>query len=143
MHTTVLKIILSISFIVLSLNATRFSRTNDMVKDSQTALQWQDDSEAKTVGKNWSDAIDHCENLSLGGHDDWRLPNINELRSIVNDRGYDPAIYEKFFLNINTAYYWSSTSDTLNNDHAWIIGFSNGRSGSITKDSGYYVRCVR
>ena len=32
----------------------------------------------------WHDALAYCENLDLGGHDDWRLPNVKELQSIVN-----------------------------------------------------------
>ena len=27
----------------------------------------------------WIGAIDYCESLDLGGKNDWRMPNINEL----------------------------------------------------------------
>jgi uncharacterized protein (TIGR02145 family) len=34
---------------------------------------------------NWEEAADYCENLSVCGHDDWRLPNIDELRKLVKN----------------------------------------------------------
>ena len=35
----------------------------------------------KPTKKSWTEAIKHCEDLTLGGYD-WRLPNIRELISI-------------------------------------------------------------
>ena len=66
-----------------------FSRQGDIVTDSISKLQWQDDKIGKEMG--WKDAIDHCEALNLGGYSDWRLPNLNELKSIVNRDKYNPA----------------------------------------------------
>ena len=56
--------------------------SKEIVTDKVTGLQWQDNSEAKTVSKNWSDAKSYCEALTLGGHNDWRLPTIEELESM-------------------------------------------------------------
>lgn len=49
--------------------------------DSQSGLTWQ----AKPTGgrMTWDEAKLHCKGLSLAGHRDWRLPTINELRSLV------------------------------------------------------------
>ena len=47
----------------------RFTRDDikQTVTDTTTGLMWQDDPEAKTVVKTWSDAIAYCENKTLGG----------------------------------------------------------------------------
>ena len=48
--------------------------------DPVSNLTWQNPP-AGTFG--WSAAIEYCLDLDLGGHVDWRLPNISELRSLV------------------------------------------------------------
>ena len=55
--------------------------------DPATNLTWQDpQKDAYTPddpGLGQQDALRYCEELVLGGYDDWRLPNIDELRTIV------------------------------------------------------------
>jgi len=56
----------------LMADANRFSRddTTQIVTDTTTGLQWQDDANASSLTKKWTEAIDYCEALTLGGHDD-------------------------------------------------------------------------
>ena len=56
--------------------------------DPDTGLVWQDPPNADQLMK--SAAIDYCANLTLDGHDDWRLPTISELRGLV--RGCEDAL---------------------------------------------------
>jgi len=49
-------------------------------RDDDTSLYWQ---EKATGWKPAEDAPAHCEDLELGGYDDWRLPTIGELRSLI------------------------------------------------------------
>lgn len=55
------------------------------VIDAVTALTWQKAHNAKRLG--YADAKRACEGLGLGGHSDWRLPNIKELFSLADYRG--------------------------------------------------------
>jgi len=123
-----------------------FSRSSSgIVTDNLTKLQWQDDysDNGGVVTKViWQNAINYCEALTLGGYSDWRLPNINELLSIVDDTKSNPAIDSTF---VNTSnYYWSSTTYTQSTSSAWFVNFAYGISGYYKK---YYnsscVRCVR
>jgi len=41
---------------------------------------------SRASGKmNWNSAVSYCENLTEDGHSDWRLPNIDELRTIIKN----------------------------------------------------------
>ncbi len=127
-----------------------FSRSNDIVTDTGTGLQWQDDSAAANTVRGWTEAIDYCEkDLSLGGYDDWRLPNINELQSIVDHSNRYRAIYS-VFQNIGASWpksrYWSSTTVPNDNDgrSAWRVTFDD--YGSLNQEPKSWpssVRCVR
>jgi hypothetical protein len=90
----------------------------------------------------WVNAIAYCENLSLAGRTDWRLPNVNELKSIVKETAVNPSIDASVFPATVANWYWSSTSYTLSAAYAWLVYFDDGYSGSNYKTSGYYVRCV-
>ena len=37
---------------------------------------------------SWNDAKAYCSNLNEGGHKDWRLPNIDEVKSLVRNCAY-------------------------------------------------------
>jgi len=122
-----------------------FSRSGGVVTDSATSLQWQDDysdngGSIKTT--SWTTAIDYCEALSLGGHTDWRLPNKNELLSIVDYGTYNPAI-SPIFQNTSSNFYWSSTTNANYASDAWVVFFYTGYTGDSAKADTLYVRCVR
>ncbi len=120
------------------------SRSGEIVTDSKTKLMWQDNADASSITRNWQGAIDYCEALNFGGYTDWRLPNINELKSITDRTRNNPAI-NPAFVNVTTNNnYWSSTSYIGNTDGAWILSFYYGYMNAIIKDSGNeYLRCVR
>lgn len=126
--------------LTLSLNAD-FIRDNTklVVNDTKTGLMWQDDTVGSTM--TWSTAITTCENLTLGGYSDWRLPNIRELKSIVDKSRYNPAISPNFTQKVSSAY-WSSTTNPVSNE-AWHVYFNLGADSGDYEANSYYVRCVR
>jgi hypothetical protein len=117
-----------------------FSKSDNIVTDSTTGLQWQDDAVGNTMP--WEEAIAYCKALELDTYSDWRLPNVNELKTIVDRSKYNPAIVSGF-TNFGSSYYWSSTSYKYRTGSAWIVNFDDGYVGSYDKSGSNYVRCVR
>lgn len=113
----------------------------ETITHQSTGLIWQKESDRQQP--IWEDAISYCENLSLGGHSDWRLPNIKELQTIMDYGKYDPAIDETYFPNTAFSYYWSSTASADGSGSAWGVAFGDGRVDANLKSNSYYVRCVR
>ena len=126
-------------------------RSDDIVTDRATGLEWQDNSQVKWTKKKWIDAITFCENLSLNLYTDWRLPNQKELLTITDRSEYNPAIDTSVFQNIATSTstytpsYWSSTTrEPLERIQAWHVSFKIGHSYYNDKNNtSEYVRCVR
>ena len=95
-----------------------FSVDNDVVIDNKTGIMWQN---AEFIGgRTWEEAKEHCVELVFQGYDDWRLPNINELRSIMP---YDnnEILFEHLSPigdgNLDSGHSWSSTEADAN--HAY------------------------
>ncbi len=128
---------------------------NEIVTDNVTNLMWQDN---ESVQKKWvtqvnydagnySDtsgdtATTYCTNLALGGHNDWRLPTIEELVYITDKGRVNPAI-DPEFENVSSSVYWSSTTNVDYTGAAWDVYFNYGGDNHDYKHNAAYVRCVR
>ncbi|MCP3956143.1 MAG: DUF1566 domain-containing protein [Desulfobacterales bacterium] len=131
----------------------RFSdHGNGTVTDTQTELMWAKcaeglrDSACSTgsaSGHTWKAALDLADSSELAGHDDWRLPNIKELLSIVEERCATPAINLSVFPNTPAMYFWSASPNANNTSNAWYVDFSYGYSNGSSRDGGRRVRLVR
>jgi len=118
---------------------------NGTVTDTSTGLMWQKDG---STYMNWEGAVSYCENLTLAGYNDWRLPNANELQSLVDYNRYNPSINTSYFPNtMSYSSYWSSTTFDRYPHFAWFVDFRSGRVDigfpGITKFSSKQVRAVR
>lgn len=123
--------------------STGFTDNSDgTVTDNRTGLIWLQDDDS--VLYDWIAAITHCEGLSLAGYSDWRLPNIIELRTLVDYARSNPAIDTVIFQYANPSlYYWSSTTDASYTSNAWTVGFYDGYDYNRDKSDSNYMRCVR
>ncbi|MCG7904760.1 MAG: DUF1566 domain-containing protein [Candidatus Thiodiazotropha weberae] len=92
------------------------------VSDAALELMWQQRDDGQP--RDWSQALAYCEGLNLAGHNDWRLPNIKELQTLVDYRYSDPAIDPRFFKQQDKAgWFWSSTTHGENPAMASYICF--------------------
>lgn len=111
------------------------------VKDTDNGLIWQKgDSHNYDGGRTWQQALEYCEGLSVAQYNDWRLPNIRELHSIVDDGRYSPAIAPVFISRSDS--YWSSTTYE-SYYYAWSVDFDDGHTTHESKSYDLlYLRCV-
>ena len=119
------------------------SLASDVLIDSKTGLMWQDNSATKNTKKDWQGALDFCSELRLAGYDDWRLPTIKELETVV---GVSPRNMDmkKGFKNVGgSGYYWSSSAHESNEAFAWMMNFKRGYEYNNYKTYERHVRCVR
>ncbi len=76
------------------------------------------------------------------GHNDWRLPTWEELKSLVNVN-YTPTIDLSLFPETQSAPYWTAATLVSNSAYAWSINFQDGSEEYHGKGDGRYVRLVR
>jgi hypothetical protein len=97
----------------------RFSVNGNLVFDSLSSLIWLQIPD--TTSRTWEEALIYAENFSFGSHDNWRLPNIKELQSLVDINTANPAFQKSVFLNAITGHFWSSTTTPNQIDKAWYL----------------------
>jgi len=116
---------------------------NDTVTDNLTGLMWAKNANAAGV-KSWASAITYCNDLSLDGYDDWRLPNRFEMESLLDMSRYSPALpLSHPFTGVQSNIYWSATTHANNTVNAWLVNMNNGRVYYGNKNYDYYVWPVR
>lgn len=116
---------------------------NGTVTDASTGLLWQQYGPGVMT---WGNAVSTCQGLELGGHTDWRLPNVKELESLTDDTRYFPTLNTTFFPDTSTyPGYWTSTSQMYwanTTDAAYFVPFNDGSRSAYYKTEAYNVRCV-
>lgn len=112
------------------------------VFDSQTGLLWQRD--LSTEKFTWEAAELYCENLSLGGHSDWKLPHRDQLESIVVNSTTAPSIDTAAFPDTPSKPFWTRTLWGANAlTEAYGVDFKDGGTGHAVKTESHFARCVR
>jgi hypothetical protein len=118
----------------------RFSVGDDCGTDNLTGLIWT--ANANKFGVlDWNAALAAADGLNaagLCGCNDWRLPNMNELESLVHAGVNEEQcastyclslngwLIQKGFENVNGQYYWSATTYASDTDFAWALAAGDG-----------------
>ncbi|MGE6810628.1 MULTISPECIES: DUF1566 domain-containing protein [Pseudoalteromonas] len=125
------------------------------VSDSKTGLMWQRCSygqvynnatatcEGSTPSLTWQAALRGAVNDTTASYNDWQVPNIKELASIIEHRCTEPSINESVFLGTKLQNYWSNTSGVNTINSAWVYQFDSGLNSLHAKTSSVYLRLMR
>jgi hypothetical protein len=106
--------------------------------------------------------VDQVNAANFAGHNDWRIPNMRELASLVNYGKLNPAVSAEFNTNCGanssgnpgctvttcsctnaSQPYWSSSTDAYSLHFAWRVYFFDGSTSALNKAGPVYVRAVR
>ena len=96
---------------------------------------------------NWEEAnkfIARLNKKNFCGYSDWRLPTIYELLSLIDYTQYNPTLPKEHpFTNVQSDWYWSSTTSAGTTDGAWSVSVNYGSVGNYIKSIDGYVWPVR
>ena len=110
------------------------------VTDNGNGLVWM---QTEPGEMTWENAIKYCESVVLAGKDDWRLPDIKELKSISDYTLYSPSVDGSYFPGMKSTYHWSSSA-TRQQKPRWYLNFISGITAYTEKlDEPLDVKCVR
>ncbi|MFH1809053.1 MAG: DUF1566 domain-containing protein [Pseudomonadota bacterium] len=110
--------------------------------DKRTGMQWQ---AQPGVDRTWQQAAADCETLSLASHDDWRLPTLKEMDTLVDrsrDPGSDPFAYPAMVNDTASAEFWTATPH-LSDYGFYAVLFQSAQYTNRYRSSTKRVRCVR
>lgn len=110
----------------------RFQVLEEVVQDRLTSLIWLRDADLSRGPVPWKKALETVEELrgkGFAGRKDWRLPNVNELESLVDCAEHHPALQAGHpFTQVGEGY-WSSTTSFFETDWAWVLYLHKGALG--------------
>jgi hypothetical protein len=134
------------------------------ITDTRTGLMWEKLSDDGTIhdkdtAYTWMNAFSTKVAMlnadSFAGFTDWRVPNVNELQSLVGYGAAYPAINAAFNTNCaatctvltcsctQPSAYWSSSTYQDVPSITWVVYFQDGYVVGYLKANNGYVRAVR
>jgi hypothetical protein len=132
----------------------RFTDNGDgTILDIGTNLMWQKCIVGATgvnclatngTGYDWQGALNEAQTSNFAGYNDWRVPNIKEIASIIEHRCKNPALNSNYFPNTPNNFEWSSTPSAANALRTWNMVMADGFTNQVGSRNAFgFVRLVR
>ena len=145
--------------------ASKINNYNGTITDTKTGLMWKRCAEGlsgvnceqgRVKKYNYDDAVQRFKNVDYAGYTDWRLPTVDELKTLVycsegvkdqksgrcNDDSEKPTIDQRAFPG-SPIWLWSKSPDTDYSTLAWGVFFHYGRAYTDYRNADNAVRLVR
>lgn len=115
---------------------------NGTVSSTRYPIMWQ---KAFSGPKDWNSAIKYCEELVLGGFDDWSLPsNMAYNVTLLKFVGSKKALLENLFPGDLNKTFWTKTTYRENENSIYVITImENSKPALKEKSRSFYVKCYR
>ncbi len=142
-----------------SCNSDSYTPTSDFVNSGngivthvKTGLMWQQ----CPFGQSWSGTnctgtisnmnYENAKKLSdsLGGFNDWRLPTISELSTIIEYKNSSPSLNTSIFGLVNGMPYFRTATIQNGGFNTWVLNFDSGDEGfGSVQETAYPFHLVR
>lgn len=116
-----------------------------LVADERNSLLWQQADDG--IERTFLESVSYCNSLVDNDRDDWRMPTVEELSTLVLYRdGNNLKIYDDTF-DTNSQFenqhfnFWTGTTYQSGN-YAYRISFQDGTVTRTDKINQYFTRCV-
>ena len=122
------------------------------VVDTQSGLMWKQCAEGLSgttcatggvSSMSWDAGVVTANGNTFAGYNDWRMPTLTELQSLLPSDCSNPKINTVVFPNTPLIFYWTGSPFAGSTVGVWYVNFSVGGSFGNTRDTAHYVRLVR
>ena len=135
----------------------KFIIKDGIATDTETGLTWLRFAHGQRWGNGnvvgdaerftWDDAMkipDTFNQQGYAGHNDWRVPDVNELETLIDKiKGKEGNYIDADVFPENAWLFWSSSPNAGSSSNAWGVYFDSGGSNGSYKGGSYNVRLVR
>jgi hypothetical protein len=114
----------------------------DAICDDATGLMWERKGSDGPMA--WEEAASHIRERNrrgIGGYDDWRLPTLEELLSLMERSWGDGGLYLNDLFDSGPRSCWSV--DTRGDSRAWKVNYHLGYAVDALVEERNWVRAVR
>jgi hypothetical protein len=138
-------LVIVIALLAAASGCDRFARRGDTVLDRRTGLEWTACDHGQAL--SWTDADRHCRGLARGDGPAWRLPELDEVEPLYDERFDAPCGDKRCHLDpaisLASPYVWTATSRGEGARFYFDFAYGNSFSPGIGPQLVRRVLCVR